>query len=315
MKKKNNFLSFATLVVATVLTSSFALCGCSDEESYVPSPTITDTNGNKVQVTSAGNFRFTYDESGKLTSLSDGYRNYVIQGDKFTISDSDDFYFEIYLNKDGNITKLQWTEDDGEVYKGTTKYSYDSDGRLKKCRESGEIKDDEGGSGTWTAEANYTWKNGNLMQAKIEYKENYKEGDGESWSWSFTDDYTYTYGTQVNFSKQFPYYMDDQITFFEDNIGGFFNVIGLYGFGPAYLPTDYTITDVEVEDGKAQKPVTHNYTLSFTQNSNGTLNSETCNGSIFYYNYGTTRSDNFGSQSFVQYLRNQCHRPFRHKKQ
>ena len=91
-----------------------------------------------------------------------------------------------------------------------------------------EIKDDEGGSGTWTAEANYTWKNGNLMQAKIEYKENYKEGDGESWSWSFTDDYTYTYGTQVNFSKQFPYYMDDQITFFEDNIGGFFNVIGLF---------------------------------------------------------------------------------------
>lgn len=299
MKKKNHYLSLVTLVVATVLISSFALYSCSDGESYVPSPTITDANGNKVQVTSVGGVSFTYDESGKLTSLSDGYDTYVLQDDKFTISD-DMCKAEIYLNEDGYITKIVYSEGDESDDKLETimKYSYKSN-RIKSCSATCKGKER---SESWNGNGkiSYTWKEDNLTEAKVEYEENGKD-DGESYNDSYTSEYVYTYGTQNNPSKQLPYYMGVEITDFED-LGGLFSVIGLFGNGPKYLPASYVRTKIEVEDGQTYKPKSASHTLAFTQNSNGTLRSESRDGSIFNYNYSSTRSDSFGAKSLKEYI-------------
>lgn len=309
MNKLSISQSFAALAVAAVLGGSLVSCG-DDEEGPIVNPDdfktkITDRNGNAVLVTSVGSYRFTYDESGKLTSMNYGGETYSIQGENFSFrnkagSDQVDFFF----GSDGCITKIKYTmKDEYESGEGTVEYSY-SNHRLKSAsyaaKSSGKYDTFEE-----SGKANYTWKDGNLLQVTAEGKESGKE-DGKSYSESYKSSYTFTYGSQANTTKQFPYYMGEDITL-EDNV---FCVLGFFGYGPEYLPTGYTET--YIERGKTE---THTNTLSFTQNSNGTLSSETRNGSRINYTYNNapTRADAVSAQDMEQHVRS-LRFMFRHRK-
>ena len=302
--KRKHFLSVAVMLASVVLGGSLASCS-GDDDSYIPSPTVTDKDGNKVQVTSVGNIRFSYDENGKLTSMSDSYDTYTLDGDKFAF-DADEGHAEVYLNSDGFITKIEVNESEGNRKNSVTvEYSY-SDHRLKSCSASGK---ESNGSEYWkgTAKVNYTWKNGNLVQVAIDSKEEVKE-DGETYTETDKMNYVFTYGTQVNHSKQLPFYMGDEITGAEE-FGAVFSVIGLFGYGPAYLPVGYTMSETDERD--------RSYALSFTQNNNGTINTESLDGHgivRYGYNYNQSRAEGVGTQSIKQYV-SSLSNLFKHRRQ
>ncbi len=300
---KKVLLSIASLAVATILTGGLTSCS-GDDGSYVPTPTVTDKDGNKMQVTNLSGLRFAYDESGKLLSISDGVTNVATQDGKL-VFDFDGDNASAYINSDGLLTKIEFSyRDDEYSCKGNAEFNY-SDRRLKSCSAS-ETGTGKNYSYKVTGKANYTWKDGNLTQVTTISTESGKE-DGESFSEKTTVNYNFNYGNQINYTKQLPFYIGSAITPGEE-IGGVFSVIGLYGYGPAYLPTGYTEVD---DEGKST------YTLSFTQNSNGTINSEKRNNSstvIYGYNYIKSRADNIDIKSLEQCIRSLSSH-FRHRKQ
>lgn len=314
MNRKKQILNFAALAVAAILSGNLVSCSGNNGESYIPSPTITDKGGNKVLVTGVGSQRFTYDENGKLASMSYRGETITLQGDKFSFGKKDgSARVDVYLGSDGLITKIQFVESDTyETDEGSIEYSYSSDRRLKSINYSVKGTDKYGGSYGESVKAAYTWKDGNLMQAMIEGNESGQE-DGESFSESYTQNFTFSYGNVPNVSKQLPYYMADDITVIE-NIG--FCAVGLLGYGPNYLPTGYTETESSTEDGKPGKQRTHTYTLTFTQNSNGTLKSEARNGSSISYTYADapTRADTVEAQSTEEFALSMRPSFFRHRR-
>lgn len=319
MKKRTSFLNLTMLAAATLLSGNLTSCSSADGDSYVPSPTITDANGTAVQVTSVGNFRITYDEKGKLASLNEGGGTYVLQDDKFTFNNGA-IRAEVFLNSDGLVTKIKYQEtSQNEKDEGTLDYSYSSDRRLKSCSVTGEgtyrhgsVEVSYNGKGT----VDYTWQNGNLTQAKVESKTTSKS-DGGNYQMEISTIYTYSYGTEANTCKQLPYYMGEAICGLK-NYGGMLSAIGHFGHGPSFLPTVYTETVTEIEDGYlAYGPHTDTYTFSFTQNSNGTLKSEKCNSNQIYYGYynGITRSGDISTPTPEQQSSILLHNIFRHRKQ
>lgn len=308
MNKRKHFLSLATFAVAAVLIGNLTSCGDDDGESIIPSPKITDSKGQTVQVTSFGGIHFAYSEDGKLKGMSDGNKIYTIEDDKFTINISDEYSANIYLGSDGLITKIEYTELDpyGKV-ESTMKYDYNSDRRLESASISYDGSETyHGETSTYNGSGNtkFTWKDGNLAQVEMKMKETAKD-DGESYSGSYTANFVYTYGKTTNPSKQFPFFMADRAVGFDvdESYGGLLCVLGLFGYGPAYLPTSCNTTVVEEEEGKS-KEHTYTYAYSFTQNSNGTLSSETRDGKRYDYGYGSTRSEAFGMQSLMQFFGN-----------
>jgi len=320
MNKSNLLKSFSALAVAALFGGSLISCS-GDGDSYAPTPKITDKDGNTVQVTSAGGLQFTYDESGKLLSMSNGNKTYVLQDGKFAFEVSKGKTtgkVDVYLNSDALISKIEVEMEvsEGDEYEKdemTIEYSYDSR-KLDECEASGKAEYKSGShsySYKGSADVEYVWKDGNLTQVKIDSDSNFK-GDGESGDEDVTIVYDYTYSNQLNLAKQLPYYMGYVITGTED-FGGLFSVLGLFGYGPAYLPTGYTETEIEIEDGKERKH-TNNRSLSFVMNDNGTIKSESMGNNRFVYTYTPTRAEEVNTQEFMQYLLNMRSIIFKHRK-
>lgn len=321
MKKENLLKSLSALAVAALFGGLVSCSG--DGDSYAPTPKITDKDGNTVQVTSAGGLSFTYDDSGKLLSMSNGSKTYVLKDGKFAFDVNEGnraSKVDVYLNSDGLISKIEGTleyseDDEYEKDEFTLEYSYDSR-RLESCELSGkgssEYKSgDHSFSYKGSGDVTYDWKDGNLMKVNVDTKSSYK-GGGESYDEDVTIVYDYTYGTQPNLSKQLPYFMGYVITGTED-FGGLFSVLGLFGSGPAYLPTGYTETEIEIEDGK-EHTRSNKRSLSFVLNDNGTIKSESMLNNRFVYTYAPTRADEVSAQEFVQYLLNMRSIIFKHRK-
>ena len=81
-----------------------------------------------------------------------------------------------------------------------------------------------------------------------------------------------------------PYYLSKEILDAEE-LGGVLGALGLLGVGPKELPSGYVLVDYD-EDGDED---TETRTYAFTQNSNGSIKTESKNssGSIITYNYNT----------------------------
>lgn len=307
MNKRKKFLSLAALAVATILSGSFISCSGDNESLTPPSPIIIHGD---VLVTSAGKFRFAYNENGTLTSITGGGETYTLQGDKFSMKTSDGcIQMDVFTGSDGLIRKTTFKEsDEYNKGEGSVEYSYSSDRRLKSLSYSVKGSNKYGGTYEETAKGNFTWKDGNLTQVTLDSKETGRES-GESYSDSWTLTYTYTYGNVPNVSKQFPYYVGEDITGFEETG---FCIAGLFGYGPDYLPTSFT--ESGVENGS---PHSHTYTLTFTQNSNGTLNSEMLNnaGRITYsYSNAPTRADGIDEQAIEHIVHGIRFSLFKHRR-
>lgn len=320
MNKSNLLKSFSALAVAALFGGSLISCS-GDGDSYAPTPKITDKDGNTVQVTNAGGLQFTYDESGKLVSMSNGNKTYVLQDGKFAFEVSEGKTtgkVDVYLNSDALISKIEVEmevseDDEYEKNEMTIEYSYDSR-RLDECEASGKGEYKSGKhsySYNGSADVEYVWKDGNLTRVEIDSDSSFKE-DGESGDEDVTIVYDYTYGQQANPAKQLPYFMGYVITGTED-FGGLFSVLGLFGYGPASLPTGYVETETENEDGETHTH-TNNRSLSFVMNDNGTIKSESMGNNRFVYTYTPTRAEEVNTQEFMQYLLNMRSIIFKHRK-
>ena len=313
MNKSNLLKSFSALAVAALFGGSLISCS-GDGDSYAPTPKITDKDGNTVQVTSAGGLSFVYDESGKLVKMSDGNKTYVLKDNKFAFDVTEGkrtCKVEVFLNSDALVSKIEavweYTSEEGSEKEETTlEYSYDSR-RLDECTAKGKGSSSYGSSYSGSADVDYKWENGNLVKVTVDTDNTIKE-DGESFDEDVTVVYDYAYGQQANPAKQLPYYMGYEITGTAD-FGGLFSVLGLFGYGPAYLPTGFVETETDDEGTHS-----HNRSFSFELNDNGTIKSESRGGSRFVYTYTPTRADDVIAESLMQYLLNMRSFIFKHRK-
>jgi len=309
MKQRKFFLNPATLAVAAVIGICLASCKDSDKP-Y----TVTDIDDEEWYVTSAGGFRFTYDEDGHLTSIIDRNGAYIVKDDEDKlVLDWNDFdetsHTEIVLNDDYNITKIvySWTEDEDETGNETYNFSYGSDKRLVSCTCTGRYAKRKR-SENFTQTTSYGWSSN---QMTIRQDENWQRfDDGETDTESDKLSYVFTCAGQSNRCKQLPYYMGEEMAD-TGELGGMFAVLGLLGYGPENLPTGYTRESVHNDNDSYE----NNYALDFTLNSNGTISSERRGYRYFIgkysyddpFNYvydAASRADAPATQSFKEFVHN-----------
>lgn len=299
MKK---FMFVMSMVLAVCPAVGLVSCSSDDEEdtgpvtpSEVPSPVLTDSQGHRLRVTSfGGSVQFRYDESGKLTSFGEYGKMYDFKEDVFTLETEDGTY-NIAMNGQGLISRISMTldevDEDGSYNKGDGVINYQYNGDRQLVSVSGFTNYDtydksenshyiDKTSGAYRL----TWNNGNLEKYVMECSGTETE-DGETFNYKESGTSTYTYGNQPNVFRQLPYYMANG--FLGDGID-VFCVLGLYGVGPAYLPTQCT----EVETGDRYDTETHNYTYNFILNDNGSINTEKrdYNSYAYIYSNAVTRA-------------------------
>lgn len=198
------------------------------------------------------------------------------------------------LNKDGFITSFKdtWTEGgDSEVIVFNNKYS----GRnLVSCTWNGtEIEDGE--KFTYTYTITFNWENGNIASADVLYKDKYETEH---------DRYVLTYGDTPNAHRQYTTMLSALLAL----DGADYPLLGLFGDGPALLPTQC----LELEDG--DEPNTEYYT--YTLNNDGTIATETeANVTTYRYHYSGEgamkaapyRASNVATTAFHKALRHHRH--------
>lgn len=285
---KKIFFSLSFVVLAVLSTMSLASCSSDDDDDVVagavPSPTLTDANGNKLRVTSVGsNIWFKYDETGKLKSCYGYGVIYNIEGNTFTF-ETEEGICNIAMNNQGLISRISMNLDvkaeDGSYVKGLLSLDarYNSERQLLSIGGSSSYEEYIKASNTKTSESakgtfTNTWSNGNLVESVM--NSTYTDSEnGEKHSGKESCTVTFHYGNQSNVFKQFPYYMAEAIM---DDFLSLFSMVGLCGVGPVNLPTGYT----EIESGDDYETEKHEYKLAFTLNDNGSIRSEQKNG------YGT----------------------------
>ena len=328
---KSKFFFAASVLMSAFTLASFTACSSDDEEENggnggdatldenvtpgpVPSPLLTDKDGNKIYVSSINNanrYSFTYDENGLLTRW--GY--YAIQGSSFIVTSVDDedegWIAYIQTNGDGLITKIkteyEWKEDENNWDRETTValYSYNEAKQLVsmsvKNYSEGVDEGDKGGCDA-TGTLTNTWTNGNLTQSVfINHEEEwwYEGGKKEVETDDRNITRTFSYGDQVNPLKQVPVCLEDLATGF-DSYWEPLCLLGLFGVGPEYMPTSESYkrvvksvsTEEDVDDYSYEESHSNNFTFTF--NSNGTINTETHNNTSSGYQYQSTYTWRYG---------------------
>jgi hypothetical protein len=246
MKKSILFMSCA-------IAMSVSLASCSDDDGDSTNVSsgnnngcvYTTPNGNQIVVSSVdcyGTSIFSYDSNGRITTegYDDDDGGWVIDYSAGT------FYHRInseskgtfLTNASGYITKMQ-IDQYGNEYTYTV--SYNSDGYLSEIEEI--VTGDDYSS---TDKVNLTWKNG-----------------GKTYSGSF--DYSIS-STEANKLGQ---YNCGIVMFFDYNIPRALWMSGLLGKAPAYLPTSYTFSEIDVS-----KTGTGTATIEYTYNADKSIASE-----------------------------------------
>ena len=290
--------SVLSLFMATAMSVSLSSCGDDDDEvggggtlsSEVT--TVTDANGVPYRVTSVtedgyGTF-YEYDESGKLTKivekgsadeevLYEGGSPFVLKHNaSYNSGESHSEITTVSFNAQGFVsgfsTQFSYKFLDGsETATEKATCQYNKDGRLIKYIAKGSYSGKEDGekySGSWDSSTEFIWEDGKLM--KMNNTTDWIE-DGEKDKESYT--YLFSYGSRENPALQWLEAMSYLFEFGESENLFDLTPLGLFGRGPAYLPTKFT----EVEsDGNS-----YDRTLNYVLNDNGTIHSD--NGSVYTY--------------------------------
>lgn len=284
----------ALVLMATAMTFCLTACNDDDEDGSdggsMPSPTLTDSHGTTLQIrslTGGVSYTFGYDEKGKLTSIN----SYDFTGSTFKHTDEYGT-FAITVNGKGLVTKIyekeiyddKYGKEEGEI---TFNLNYSGNqltgGTISGSGSYESYNRDESETWTGTGSAKIVWNNGNLTRCVLESKTTFKE-NGKKYNESYHGTYTISYGNKENTFRQMPYYLSKEILDAEE-LGGVLGALGLLGVGPKELPSGYVLVDYD-EDGDED---TETRTYAFTQNSNGSIKTESKNssGSIITYNYNT----------------------------
>ncbi|MBR4552277.1 MAG: hypothetical protein IKO20_00955 [Bacteroidaceae bacterium] len=294
MKKFISFAAFALMLAAT----TFTLTACGDDDdapgvSGTPSPTISDAVGNKFQLYSAPHgIWFEYDDNGKLTSFSDGDETWTVKGNTFILEASQDetesYHMELSLNGSGLISYATcvWSDyadsDPSSYEKGSSTFEFTYNGS-KQCIASKQTyscegSDDEVESAKWsgTETMSYSWENGNMVKAVLNAQQDWQEiEDGKRSSGRDYERSTYefTYSDTRNPLLQMPYALADILPLDDKMAFDALSMLGLFGVGPAYLPSKRTNTYEEWEQGDNEHYTGGPYsnTFSYVLNDNGTI--------------------------------------------
>lgn len=294
MKKFFSFAAFALMLAAT----TFTLTACGDDDdapgvSGTPSPTISDAVGNKYQLYSAPyGVWFEYNDEGKLTSFSDGDETWTVKGNTFILEASQDetesYHMELSLNGSGLISYATcvWSDyadsDPSNYEKESSTFEFSYNGS-KQCVASKETFQYEGadsqtesykGSGTETT--SFSWDNGNMVKAvnnwQVDYQE-VEEGERSSGRNYERCTYEFTYSDTRNPLLQMPRAIAEVLPGLDEGAFDALSLLGLFGVGPAYLPSKRTDTYEEWEQGDTEHYTGGPYsnTLSYVLNDNGTI--------------------------------------------
>lgn len=276
-----NFYKWMVSVAIGTMTLGATSCSKDDDvdmspENIAQGTVLTNSKGEKINLTAWYGNRFSYDDEGRLVKAGD----YSINWDKMTITLDDDYdeeTFNFSVNGDMTLRSINYNVKDGqEEAKGSAEFSYNN-GYLAniKCsysdryEEDGEIINE---SGTETYKLN--WSNGNLIS--VECDDLYYE-DGEKEEYHNTYIFEYGPNALINEFKQYTYQIVSRWEIMEE-----FAICGLLGKGPEYLPT--LSKDVKYDDTRQ---------LSYQLNQNGSIRTEKVSS------YGTIQSIYYSYKDFV----------------
>lgn len=267
-------------------------------------PKLKDGNGKTLFLTFVGTksdydnntgrvlSRFVYDENGKLMQFgrypeSDPAQTYYVSGQSFYSYSTLPEYYEtakvgvdvnMTLNSEGLVASMsiyfRYLHQEGrnnDIYKHNYTLSYNSEKQLTKVEGDLYIENYDKNNNLEYAKVNesmmLTWENGNLVKVDRIYTEVEKVGDPDGGrSWTATLEYDNTPNACKQYTKGF-----SKIRFFwgEYGIEQLF-MLGLFGVGPAKLPTSISTVD-------AKHSTSYQYT--YTLNNNGTVATEKSSGS------------------------------------
>ena len=286
--KKTFRIVGASLLCA--LVPAMVSCGGDDDEPNGPSATPGGINNGTPEVeglylTSINNIDINYDSNGRVSGFNDSYDKVTIDYSKGVINfseDGEDIEMKVKFNGNGYISSLSesWEYRDEDEYakgNGSASASYDKDGHLTKISsKSSETYRDEDGNGSYSGEETWTfsWQNGNLVSAT--YTASEKE-DGVTYTEN--EEFTLKYGNEQNPFKQVSYGVYEKLLDISE--WSIFGCAGLLGVGTSSLPESMSMT----YSPNGSSTSTHNYTISFTKNSNGTLHTEQIGSESYTYGY------------------------------
>ena len=300
-----NLFSFAataakTLCLVAAAATALSLASCSDDDddggasgTETEAGVITDTDGNKLYLTSADWMRFDYDSDWQLTGWGDDdYYYFDVSYDPLYMeghfleggsTEETTTFSNFSINSDGYITKftvsVDYSDTDyDESYSETStlNLTYDSSGQLTKIVTNGSYKETyEGetysgsGSGTYV----FAWSDGMLTSST------YSGGNSE---YDYTESVTYDYGDKEYANSTRQYVNSTAEYFWGDYTALAF--LGYFGVGTTYLPVAMSCEEEEIEDGDTYQ-WTYNDEFSYGFNDNGTVNWEDWDGEMVYYTY------------------------------
>ena len=267
-------------ILAVLLLVGMAV-SCSDDDDEILSkvPTIETEDGSSFQLTRVGNYWFNYDsETGQLTSFKGDDLEYKVNGNLANIVDENKKRtYKILRNGNGYITGINasWDVSDGEELSKRSvnfSFSYNNSGNLTNISGSASEKETyKGKTSTYntTYKASLSWSNGNLVRVSV-LGTDVEDGDKDSWN----EEYEMEYGSTENVTRQGTKSFLQMLSLDNDlNVLAF---LGLFGKAPKMFPTRMTGDD----DGYR---FSRHY--SYSINSDGTIYSETVDGSRYYYSY------------------------------
>lgn len=281
-----------TLAFSALMVPVFT--ACKDDDGPSKGSNVNDAdkgilNIDGARLTAINQFRYQYDNKGRLIEVSDSY-------DDVIDIDYDDASIELWeddgtiaFNSNGLVTQvsLSWDEkssdysDKGSVvmnFKYNNGYLASIDGSYSGT----EIYYDENVTNNYKSTINYnlTWTEGNLVTFAGSGVETDVEG-----KYNWEESYKFSYGQDDNKFYQFPIRMAFDVLGETDL--DLLAPVGLFGKGPAKLPTSCTES---YQDDDDDEPYVNTDYFEFELNNNGSIDEEIVNGYAYSYSYQNSAS-------------------------
>lgn len=320
MKKKDFIWSMLAVVLASMLCTGFISCGDDDDDDSIVNPSENGNNNESNTYPPFELYCHLMDKSGKRVLLTGWASNYLKYNDKgqwieYGVDDEPEYKidglhiysirkseyghtpdkeeYQLTLNNQGLITHMVHTlnEYDDNILAQTFKQEYDIkyNNKNQVITMTGTYEEEVFG---WNDDSNYynkfnakstltcTWNNDNLVKVEMGLSDvTPLNDDGRRYIKQTKVIDTINYGNQANPTRQMPSAMR-----FDDLM---FSMLGLYGQGPAYLPTEIThISENYYANSEEVDKRTNIHKFSYTLNDNATIATETIDSKDSYdYRY------------------------------
>lgn len=244
-----------------------------------------------LRIVSVGGYKYTYDENGKLETISDTYNEWTASSkDNFKIERKEAYgnseeeettAFNISNNHITSISsKSSYKGGEGnvkwsETWSGTLNLTYNIKGQLSSITfsyQSEETETENGvverSSGTENGVINFTYSADNRITF-IEEKYTGKWNDGEIYSREETCEYEYSSNSLNQFYQYTPNLFGDMDVTYDWEA---FAHVGLFGKASSYIPSRCLVKYIGIYNGEVDEEGEYyndGYSCSF--NSNGTI--------------------------------------------